>query len=720
MAPELGYEWPIKTRRSMKSNYTNIKPASVNFTADAIMKIFEGVPYYSLCQGSFLNGTEDLCIDNDGDEPKILINRTVEVEVYLKNAGNTIARGISAVEKFKNIEVSGDTSWSGSLMPGETASYTYLAQPTGRGIDITTDVSYSDVDPESLLSPEIEGQGVGICTKKLKNLSFNSSGNFSVTYPDLRIEQPSEIKVYEDSAFDFLPIIFNNGTEKLFDINIAQSFGGLTLIKGQKLSTLNELGRGFKPFSESTCNIAEWNNVNLSRSFVHPNLRAGRSEVIYEIKDGTLRVYVNGVLTTYDTECEKDGLEITHDVPVFERYPFHVPPEPAADSTITEEVTFRIYGNPYQNAFAYMTPSVENQTYIPLVTVITYSDFYGNQYQRMFTTDIHVIPSTAAFAIVREERTDLSVVINYTNVTDLGEPGQLNFELESTGFAAIEKYTVNITLPDGIEIGTNDSNWTGRIEAQIKLVNDTLFIFSGPISREGNISQKGKVVLPLTLRGQMSGTFEIPYMISYDGKEISGSLNFKVRGPMLTATKKLSKTSANSDEEITITVNVKNTGDGDAINILVSDRVPGSIPVLSGDTEIKRDIMKPGDETTISYTVSAKSSADMGGTKVSWQDTLGNTYAGDLDPIALSVSKTTPSPTQTLSPEVTETPSPSVETPKPTTPPKGRLIPQEIIEERVPFEISSREGIGVLALTLIVMVIVLRLITLKVPVKEEE
>jgi uncharacterized repeat protein (TIGR01451 family) len=718
LAPELGYEWPIKTRRSMKSDYTNIKPASVNFTADVIMKTFEGVPYYSLCQGSFLNGTEDLCIDNDGDEPKILINRTVEVNVHLKNAGNTIARGISAVEKFKNIEVSGNTSWSGSLMPGEIASYTYLAQPTGRGIDITTDVSYSDVDPESLLSPEIEGQGVGICTKKLKNLSFNSSGNFSVTYPDLRIEQPSEIKVYEDSTFDFLPIIFNNGTEKLFDINIAQSFGGLTLIKGQKLLTLNELGRGFKPFSEATCNIAEWNNVNLSRSFVHPNLRAGTSEVIYEIKDGVIRVYVNGVLTSHSTECEKGGLEITHDVPVFQRYPFHVPPEPATDSTITEEVTFKIYGNPYQNAFAYMSPSVENQTYIPLVTIITYSDFYGNQYQRTFTTDVHVVPSTAAFAIVREERTDLAAVINYTNVTDLGEPGQLNFELENTGFAAIEKYVLNVTLPQGVEIATNDSNWTGRIEAQIKGINDTLFIFSGLISREGNISQNGKVVLPLILRGLMSGTFEIPYRISYDGKEISGSLSFRVRGPILTTTKELSKTSANSGDSVTLTVKVKNTGDGEAINVVVSDSVPGSIPVLSGETQLKREVMEPGEEAILSYTISAKSSADMGGTKTIWQDTLGNAYTSDLDPITLTVSKPTSSPIPTEPPEATE--APSIETPTPTTPSKGRLIPQEIIEERVAFEISSREGIGVVALTLIVLVIVFRLITLKVPVKEEE
>jgi uncharacterized repeat protein (TIGR01451 family) len=721
LAPELGYEWPIKTRRSMKSNYSNIEPASVNFTADVIMKTFDGVPYYSLCQGSFLNGTNAICIDNEGNEPKVLINRSVEVVVHLKNAGNTIARGISAYEKLKNIETSGDTSWSGSLMPGETTSYTYMAQPTGREIDITTDVSYNDVDPDSLESPEIEGQGVGICTKKLKNLSFNSSGNFSVTYPDLRIEQPSEINVYEDSAFDFLPILFNNGSEKIFDVKIAQSFGGLTLIKGQKLTALTELGRGFAPFRESTCNIAEWDNVNISRSIVHPHLRAGRSEVIYEIKDGGLRVYVNGVVITHSTECEEDGLEITHDVSVLQIYPFHVPPEPAADSTITEEeVTFKIYGNPYQNSLAFMTPSVENQTYIPLVTIVTYTDFYGNEYQRMFTTDIHVVPSTAAFAIVREERTDLALIINYTNETDLDEPGQLNFELENTGFASIEKYILNISLPQGVEIATNDSNWTGRVEAQIKRTNDTLFIFSGQISREGNISQNGKMVLPLTLRGQMSGSFEIPYRISYDGKEISGSLGLRVRGPVLTTTKELSKISANSGDAVTVTVKVENTGDGDAENVIVSDSVPGSIPVLSGDTQLKREVMKPGEEATFSYTISAKSSADMGGTKVSWQDTLGNTYIDDVEPVTLTVNQPTLPPTQTAPPEVTETPSPSVETPTPTAPPKGRLIPQEVIEERVELEISSREGIGVVALTLIVIVIVIRLITLKVPVKEEE
>jgi hypothetical protein len=110
----------------------------------------------------------------------------------------------------------------------------------------------------------------------------------------------------------------------------------------------------------------------------------------------------------------------------------------------------------------------------------------------------------------------------------------------------------------------------------------------------------------------------------------------------------------------------------------------------------------------------------MGGTDVGWLDSLGNSYSADLDPISLTVSQPTPVKTPPDTTEVTETPSPTVESPKPTTPPKGRLIPQEIIEDRVAFEFTSREGIGVVALTLIVMLIVLRLITLKMPVKEEE
>ncbi|MFV2040873.1 MAG: hypothetical protein ACC644_02675, partial [Candidatus Hydrothermarchaeales archaeon] len=444
---ELSYGYPIKTRQSMKSNYSSDRSASVNFTGDVIMKTFKGVPYYSLCQGAFLNGSNEECIDTS--EPNVLINQSAEIIVQLKNMGNTLARNIRARETFENIDSAGETSWSGNLAPGETVSYSYIAVPTMRSINMSTVVTYEDVDPQSLETPDIEGAGVGICTKKLKNIEFISSGNFSTAYPDLKLPQPSEIRVYEGSTFEFMPIIFNNGTDKIYDVEVTHSFGSLALIQGQRTTRIDELGRGFAPFKENKCNKAEWDNINITRTVQHSRLSSGKSELVYEIKDGALRMYVNGALRSHTEDCEDQGLVVTVKVPNVESYPYHVPPEPSAASISTEEVKFTIYGNPHQKKLAFLAPAVGNQTYIPIITTVTYRDFYGNQYVRRFTTDVLVVPSTATYAIVRKERTDLAVVINYSNMTDIGEPGVLTFSLESTGFAAIDNFILNVSFPPG-------------------------------------------------------------------------------------------------------------------------------------------------------------------------------------------------------------------------------------------------------------------------------
>ncbi len=692
----------------MRSNFSAIKPASVEFTADAILKTFEGVTYYSLCQGSFLNGTPSICIDNDGEEPKVLINRSSEIIVAVKNVGNTIARDINVSEKISNTNYFGDTSWTGTLLPGEEASYTFTVVPVRKPMDISTLASYSDIEPLSLVTrEEIEGSGAGLCTKKLSTVFFDTSGNFSFTLPDLHINQPPRIYVYEDSKIDFTPVISNNGTEKIFDIEVSFDYGDLTLIGGERLHKLDELGRGFKPFLESSCNVDEWDNINISRTrrlLGFLNLQ----EMIYEIKNGGIKVYVEGKPESFSTECEEDGLKISHDISLFQRYPFHSPPEPRASSVATEEISYRIYGNPFQPRLAFWTPRVANQTVLPVKTTVSYLDFYGMSYTRDFTTEVVVLPSTAAFAFIRLEREEIGVTINYTNETELDEPGQLNFELSSIGFGPIDKYTLNLSLPKNIEVASNDTNWTGRIEAQIRRVNDTLFVFSGDISRTSNISTFGKELLPLTIRGRIPGKFEIPYIITFDNKKLVGNLTFKVRGPALRGTKILSNTTANQGDVIDILLVVKNTGDSNASNVIISDGVPAQIPIVSGIAQISLELLEPGEEVNLSYKVRAATTSDLGGTRISWQDRLGNSYIDDLEPVHLTVL-------------VPETPPPQITEPPPATPGIGRIFPQDgvPVEERV-FIISSREGLGALALTIVVLAIIIKLITVRVPLKEEE
>lgn len=726
VSEELAFTYPIKTRRSMKSDFTDIKPAASNFTADAIMKTFEGEAYHSLCQGSFLNGSEEVCIgddgkiiDNDGNEPKVIINRTAEIIVQIRNAGNTIARDIIAYENITNLNYSGVTNWSGTLAPGETASYRYqVAKPTSK-IDITTQVNYTDVDPLSLIDNDIEGFNVGVCTKKQKEITFFSSGNFSYTTPDLVVDAPHEIKVYEDSPFDFDPIIYNNGSENLFDVEVTFEFGDLTLIKGQGIKKIDEFGRGFRPFRED-CNIAEWDNQNITRSIhLRELLQSGKTELIYQILNGSILAYVDGKPTPIsDTECSEDGYKFNHDVTVGQRYPFHEPPEPDSTTSSTKEINFTIRGNPDQIRLGLLSPSVEDQQYIPLITTVTYEDFYGNRYVRRFTTDVFVVPATAGFVIIRKERADLGLVVSYSNVTDINEPGEFNLELISQGFGEIKRYRMNLTLPANVELATNDTNWTGRVEAEIKRANDSLFIFSGLMSREGNISRGGSEFLPMTIRGLQPGSYNITYTIIYDGKELSGEIPYRVRGPVLKASKELSKTTAKAGDDVRVIVKIENIGDSDAFNILATDRVPGNTEILTGSNRLERDDLSPGEIVTMTYVVSASNTVDIGETNVGWQDSVENTYTLSLDPVTLKVTQPTPAPTKT--PRPTTTPPPQISSPTP--PPKGSIVPEEMVvsEPGQEIDILSKEGLSVLALTIIVVLIVVKLLTVKKPVKEED
>ncbi len=712
----LSYDYPIKTRQSMKSDYSNVVPASVEFTADAILKTYDGEIYYSLCPGEFLKGGDEECTDNDA--PNIIINRTSEITVKIKNTGNTIARDVNVSETLRDVDYSGAISWSGSLSPGDEASYSYTAAPIGRNLEITTYARYTDIDPLSLVL-DIEGYQTGLCTKKVRNVSFDSSpANISYSVSDLHIFQPDIIKVYENSIFDFLPVISNNGTERLYDLEITFDPGiDLTLIQGQKNRKINSLTRGYQSFDSSSCNIDEWSDANITRKISHTQLpelavAPGESEVIYEIKNGVLKVYVEGSLVPHSSECENDGLKITHDVSIFPRYPYHSPRETGSASAITEEdVEYKIYGNPVQQRYKFFTPEVSEQTTIPITLTATYEDVFGKQYTKTSTTYLIVVPSEAAFAIVRLERTDLGVAINYTNRTEPGEPGQLNIDLTSKGFGPIEKYVLNLSLPKGLELSTNDSNWTGRIEAQFKRTNDTLFVFSGNISRDGNISIRGTKSFLLSIRGSVPGEYLIPYSIVYDGKLLEGALEFKIRGPSLKAAKEVSRTTVDKGDEVNVTISVVNTGDGDARSVIISDGVPSDIPIISGATQLSLEVLKTGESVNLSYTIRADKSADLGTTRVSWLDVTGGSYTGDLEAIKLTVI----APPEETPPSVTVTPAP-------TQPPLGRVRPKEgaVEEEGIKFDISSREGVGVVALTIVVLVIVFKLMTIRVPAKEEE
>jgi uncharacterized repeat protein (TIGR01451 family) len=213
----------------------------------------------------------------------------------------------------------------------------------------------------------------------------------------------------------------------------------------------------------------------------------------------------------------------------------------------------------------------------------------------------------------------------------------------------------------------------------------------------------------MKIMGRISGSYEIPYHVAYADKTLEGSISFRVRGPEINITKELSMSEVKSGEEVDVNIKVKNIGDADAFDLTINDNVPGAVSIVSGDPNASLDVLRPGEEATLSYTVKAFTSADLGGTQLSWKDDIGNSYAAELGPVSLRVIQ--PPPTVTKAPPV-ETPAPSIG--------PGRLIPEEVVEERPGIEISSKEWLGVIALTVIVLAIVVKLLTIRAPVKEEE
>ncbi|NOZ76291.1 MAG: hypothetical protein GXO65_01135 [Euryarchaeota archaeon] len=124
--------------------------------------------------------------------PVITINRTANITVEIKNAGNAIARNVLVEENIKGLEVlSGTTSWKGELLPDQTVSYTYTVRPTAcSGITANTTVNYSDIDVKALnrtLQDIPEGKCACYCTKTLEEVKFTSSEKLSGLYPDLNI-----------------------------------------------------------------------------------------------------------------------------------------------------------------------------------------------------------------------------------------------------------------------------------------------------------------------------------------------------------------------------------------------------------------------------------------------------------------------------------------------------------------------------------------------------
>ncbi len=368
------------------------------------------------------------------------------------------------------------------------------------------------------------------------------------------------------------------------------------------------------------------------------------------------------------------------------------------------------------------SPSVENTTSFPIKTRVKYKDFYNEEFEVNTTTMVTVYPALEAFIIVRVERTQLSTTINYADESDINEPSKMEIRLKNQGFAAIENLTFNLSLPKNMEISTNDTVWTGRVEAEIKRPTDILYIFTDDISWSGNLSKDQEKTLDLTLSGSKSGHYKIPYTVTYDGKQISEVLDFKVKGAIITMTKTIEKSEVNMGEEINILVIIENIGEANATNVFIEDEAPSGVDVI-GETRKNMTIFEPGQVLTLSYQIKSDKSGDytLGKAKVNWEDILGNMYSEESKIISLKVKEgekppettptpttTTPAPTMTSPPTITPYPTPTTFPNISAFGPGGKKI-----------ELTQKEVIVTIIFTLIVFGILFRVLILTRPVEEE-
>jgi uncharacterized repeat protein (TIGR01451 family) len=283
-------------------------------------------------------------------------------------------------------------------------------------------------------------------------------------------------------------------------------------------------------------------------------------------------------------------------------------------------------------------PTVDEETSFPITTTVNYTDFYGNVHIKNVTTNVTVVPTRPACIRVVVERKDISVTIYYANETELEEPGELNIKIKNTGYAVLENVTVNLSIPNYIEIATNDTAWRGRIEYEVRRATDILYVFTKWMSWNGSLGVREEVVLPLQIRGVRSGLYEIPYVVAYDEKELKGSFGFMVKGAILSITKELDKYVVNATEDVNVVVRIKNIGEATAKDVLVVDQVPYNFHVI-GDTEMGISELKPGEEINLTYTLKAPTMGSYGIdlATVNWKDEYENMYTKGSNKLRLEV-----------------------------------------------------------------------------------
>ncbi|MBU2559892.1 hypothetical protein KKA03_03265 [archaeon] len=304
-------------------------------------------------------------------------------------------------------------------------------------------------------------------------------------------------------------------------------------------------------------------------------------------------------------------------------------------------------------ALVLRAPEVETQESFDITVTVNYTDFYGEVHSKNKTVNITVLTSRPAYEVATLEKKNLTVTSSSPGELDLDEYGDASIKLKNTGFADLENITITLDVPQGLELYSNDTAWHGRVVAELKR-NDTWYGFEGEVAWNGSLSSGEEQTLLFLVRGKKSGLFDINAALKFNAHNLTGKIPIKVKGAILDITKSISDPLITIDESTVVKVSVTNIGESSARFVKIIDHVPANFDIV-GEVELEVEELKPGEKTTLEYTLIPQKvgSYTIKKAQLEWTDELGNEYTKTSSALAIAVVEAVPTPTE--EPPVDET-----------------------------------------------------------------
>ena len=222
------------------------------------------------------------------------------------------------------------------------------------------------------------------------------------------------------------------------------------------------------------------------------------------------------------------------------------------------------------------TPTPWEDTHFNITATATCLDIKDDKYEFVGSKNITV-----------EKKWDLVISRNFPKERHMGEPVYISVTARNRGLCNIN----NIAFKDSIISNMHLQQDTA--------LDNTLSLESGQIAEN---------VFKYTLIPEKPGEFTFPAIVATFtlpngemGEIISNnSEKITIYGPYIEITKTINKQQLNPGDELTVTVTAKNTGNVDA-SVTVTDTLPPTAKLISGDTGFKDVLGSKGGSKTITY-----------------------------------------------------------------------------------------------------------------------